>query len=60
VDEGDESGSGPEVSPDDVRDYIHDMLTQLADLASSQGEGRLAVTLRMAAHEARTGQSNRA
>ena len=36
----------------DVRAYIEEMLAELADLASSRGERRLATTLRMVALEA--------
>jgi hypothetical protein len=42
----------PQPQPLDVREYIEEMLAQLADLAAARGERRLATTLRMTALEA--------
>ncbi len=47
-----------EADPRDVREYIHDMLGQLADLASAHGEPQLAMTLRSLAEEARDSFAN--
>ena len=39
-------------SRQDVREYIEDMLAELADLAAGSGDRRLAATLRLLALEA--------
>ena len=42
-----------DVSPEHINDYIHDMVAQLAELASAHGQLRLAAVLRAASQEAR-------
>jgi len=42
------------------RDYIADMLAQLADLAAAQGDRRLATTLRLTAVDVERGPESRA
>ena len=44
--------SRPDRSPQDVREYIESMLAELADLAATSGDRRLAGTLRLLALEA--------
>jgi hypothetical protein len=41
------------VSPEHINDYIHDMVGELAELASAHGQLRLAAILRAALEEAR-------
>ncbi len=42
----------PDRNPQAVRDYIEEMLAELADLAAAVGERRLASTLRLLALDA--------
>ena len=44
--------SRPDRSPQAVREYIESMLAELADLAASAGDRRLAGTLRLLALDA--------
>ena len=48
----DQTASRADRSPQDVRDYIEDMLAELAELAAGVGDRRLAATLRLLALDA--------
>ena len=49
---GDQTASRADRSPQQVREYIEEMLAELAELAASSGERRLAGTLRLLALDA--------
>ncbi|HEX8570774.1 MAG TPA: hypothetical protein VF699_12760 [Caulobacteraceae bacterium] len=48
----DQTASRADRSPQDVRDYIEEMLAELAELAAGVGDRRLAATLRLLALDA--------
>ncbi len=48
----DEEGTGVEAPPAGIIAYIEDMLSELAELATSKGESRLAAAILQAALEA--------